>query len=133
VGGLFVQYKVEFWYWELLEMVRKLLLASSIPMLIHSSATQITVALFTLLFFLSAFLWGSPYRSSVPNYLQAYIQLTLFCTLYYGQQSASCIADPSRCSSVMPSLLVCMQVSILLFPVATLVYRRVMFKRTKIA
>lgn len=107
-------------------MVRKLLLASSIPMLIHSSATQvgtihswscrlclclrepaqpsaslwcacrhvlccaqITVALFTLLFFLSAFLWGSPYRSSVPNYLQAYIQLTLFCTLYCEFTSAT--------------------------------------------
>lgn len=33
----------------------------------------------------------------------------------------------------MPNLLVCMQASILLFPAAILVYRRVMFKRIKIA
>lgn len=48
----------------------------------RAACVQITVGLFALLFFFSAFIWGQPYRSSFPNTFQAYIQLTLFITLY---------------------------------------------------
>lgn len=46
------------------------------------AGTQITTALFTVLFFFSAYIWGHPYRSTFPNLLQAYAQFVLFCTLY---------------------------------------------------
>jgi len=96
IGPCFVQYKVQFWYWELVEMSRKLLLVAIIPMLINSAQAQITVAMFTSLLAFSACIWGFPYRSSYPNLLQSYVQFTLFCTLYYGQQLLGC-EDPSDC------------------------------------
>lgn len=40
------------------------------------------MGLFTLLFFMWAYVWGQPYRNAFPNTLQTYIQLTLFITLY---------------------------------------------------
>eukprot|EP00961_Rhodomonas_salina_P279924 3781521-Rhodomonas_salina.3 len=46
------------------------------------ACVQITLGLFALLFFFSAFIWGQPNRSAFPNTLQAYIQLTLCITLY---------------------------------------------------
>lgn len=88
LGGLIRPYKVQFWYWESVEMLRKLTLASMIPMLVQTPANQVAMALFILLFYLVAVVWGSPYTNSSQNLLQAYIQLTLFCTLYYGQYSA---------------------------------------------
>jgi hypothetical protein len=77
VGFLFVAYTPSCWYWEVVELVRKLALTSVLALIAPGSAGQVVVGLLLALFALLANLAFLPFESSTLNRINQLAQLNL--------------------------------------------------------
>eukprot|EP00286_Rhodomonas_abbreviata_P021134 CAMPEP_0181305812 /NCGR_PEP_ID=MMETSP1101-20121128/9944_1 /TAXON_ID=46948 /ORGANISM="Rhodomonas abbreviata, Strain Caron Lab Isolate" /LENGTH=618 /DNA_ID=CAMNT_0023411783 /DNA_START=413 /DNA_END=2269 /DNA_ORIENTATION=- len=84
IGFLFDSYKVQYWYFELLEMSRKLIMSSLLVFIYPGSPQQAAAGLFTTVFFLLIFLATTPYTATTLDNLQAISLTAQTATLFYG-------------------------------------------------
>ena len=84
IGSVFAPYKVEFWYFELIEMGRKLILTSIMAFFFYGSAAQIAAGIVILFFSTLIFLSLMPYRKGTLNGMQVYALVAQVATLFYG-------------------------------------------------
>jgi hypothetical protein len=80
VGFLFSAYKPEFYYWEEVELGRKLALTSILALITPGTAGQVVVGLLLSLFMLLLNSYCKPYASDLMNSVNIYAHLNL--TLY---------------------------------------------------
>ena len=77
-------YKDEAFMWDVIELVRKLLLTAVIILVKPGSDSQTIVGLLITLFFLFILLWWHPYKSKVDEYVAVASQLALTITMLFG-------------------------------------------------
>ena len=85
VGFLFDSYKVQFWYWELVEMARKFIM-SALPVFVYREAPthQMAAVLCFATCFLVHFLCVLPYTNPDLNHVQALSLVAQTAALFYG-------------------------------------------------
>ncbi len=84
VGFLFESYAIQCWYWEVIELGRKLILTSILALVAPGSATQITVGTLVAFAMLLLFQRLRPYASDDMNFVASIAQVNLFCFLFVG-------------------------------------------------
>ena len=80
-GFLYAKYEDRAWYWELVEMFRKLLFTSLIMFLAQGTATQIVVAMFISFCWLIGHLIIQAYKETADSWLQTCSMLGIFLSL----------------------------------------------------
>eukprot|EP00946_MAST-07B_sp_MAST-7B-sp1_P000182 g182.t1 len=81
---LFASYDVKHFYFEGVEMMKKMILAGGLVLLSPGSSVQILVGIVVALAFFSAVLHLEPYEDSTDNKLQAFATLQILLTLLAG-------------------------------------------------
>ncbi len=81
LGTLYMQYKKSFWYWELLEMARKVFLTGVIAIIGGGKSIQVIVALLVQFFHVLAITKFAPYENFRDNCVQFIASIQLFFTL----------------------------------------------------
>jgi len=122
IGSIFAPYKVEFWYFEMIEMGRKLILTSIMAFFFTGSTSQIAGGLIILFFSTLFFLALMPYRKSTLNGMQVYALVAQVGTLFYGlmvraEKAAGGAAD----QSFVPYIIFLMDILVVLYPIFDLV------------
>ena len=84
VAFLFAAYRIDCWYWEVVELVRKLLLTSILALIAPGSAGQVVVGILISFFALLATLIKAPYAQPRLNTVAQVAQLNLFFLLFVG-------------------------------------------------
>jgi len=81
---LFDSYKLNFWYFELMEMARKFIMTSVVIFLYPGSPHQAAGGLFVTSLFLIFFIAAHPFTSAVINKVQGVSLAAQAATLFYG-------------------------------------------------
>jgi len=84
LGVVFMEYKVEYWYYELFDMGKKIMMTSVLSFVMYGTATQLFIGFMILAASLLKILRSQPYASSALNTFQAYTYLIQCVTLLYG-------------------------------------------------
>jgi hypothetical protein len=77
-------YEAQFWYFEILEMVRKLLMTSVVTFIAPGSPTQITFALIVTFFYVVLTSYTKPFVDDAIGSMQLYSLVAHCTTLLYG-------------------------------------------------
>jgi hypothetical protein len=81
---IYEQYEEQFWYWEVVELVRKLMLTSIIIFFWPDSAMQLGAGLLMSLFFIVLYSSCRPYDSRGDDTLQLTCQIVIFFSYFSG-------------------------------------------------
>ena len=84
VAFLFGAYRLDCWYWEVVELVRKLMLTSILALIAPGSAGQVVCGLLIAFVALLAALTKAPYAQPRLNVVAQVAQLNLFLLLFVG-------------------------------------------------
>jgi len=84
VGFLFEAYTVQTWYWESVELMRKLILTSILALVAPGSATQVTVGVLVSFAMLLLGLRLRPYSTDNMNFVSSLAQVNIFMFLFVG-------------------------------------------------
>ena len=84
VAFLFAAYRMDCWYWEVVELIRKLLLTSILALIAPGSAGQVVVGILIAFITLLAALIKAPYAMPRLNVVAQVAQLNLFFLLFVG-------------------------------------------------
>jgi hypothetical protein len=87
IGTVFAAYSVATWYWEMCEMLRKLLLVGLLLFVSPGEPAQIGCGLLITLFFLFAQLIFQPFATKPMNQLQTACQVSIAISLFVGMMS----------------------------------------------
>ena len=119
MGFLFLSYRVEFWYFELIEQLRKLLMTSVIVVFYPGSLTQLIGGIFVTFLGLVLCFVARPYMQPQLSDLQAACLSVQGVTLLYGiiliAESAS--TAQSAPSTIVTELILAVNVGMALVPV----------------
>ncbi len=77
-GALFLPYKKSFWYWEVIEMIRKMLLTGGMVLVAPGSSSQILWAEIVCLIYLLLVLKAAPFQNNTDDWLAFAASLQLF-------------------------------------------------------
>lgn len=69
IGFLYQSYKPEFWYWEIIEVFRRLMLTSLLTVFISNIAVQATCFVGVSIIFVKIYQWYKPFQSHAENVL----------------------------------------------------------------
>jgi hypothetical protein len=97
-GFLFIAYRVDCWWWEAVEMFRKLLMTSVLVFIKPGTPGQLSVGAMITFFFLLLGLFWRPFCSSTLNNLNSGTLIAQFCTLFVGIMIALLDAIPGGTS-----------------------------------
>merc|ERR1711871_464519 len=81
---LWSSYEPKFWWWEVLEMMRKLVLAGFLVIFLEGSMMQLSTAMIVTLVAVGAYCLCTPYDASTDDVAQIFAQFQLFITLLSG-------------------------------------------------
>jgi len=84
VGNIFVAYKPEHWYYEVMNTVHKLMMTSVLVFFFQGDYTQYAMGIAIIYFFLLLTMRMQPFIISPLNNLQIYALIVLVITLFYG-------------------------------------------------
>jgi len=87
IGTVFAAYSVRTWFWEMSEMLRKLLLVGLLLFISPGEPAQIGCGLLITLLFLFAQLIFQPFATKPMNQLQTACQLSIAMSLFVGMMS----------------------------------------------
>lgn len=87
-GSMYLRYEHKYYLWELLEMLRKLLLTAVIIYILPGSSQQVFVAETAAALFLVLHCLNLPFSNRWDNLLQALCLTAYFLTTLYGDRSA---------------------------------------------
>ena len=83
-GFLYAAYADRVWYWELIEMFRKLLFTSGLMFLASGSSSQVVIAMMISFVWLVAHLHMQAYKEENDSFLQTASLISIFVTLWIG-------------------------------------------------
>jgi hypothetical protein len=83
-GSLYVQYEPKYYWWEVFEMIKKMLLTGGLVMLAPGSSAQILVAVIITLIYYSLVLKLEPYEDDKDDFLQFIASTQILLTLIMG-------------------------------------------------
>jgi hypothetical protein len=84
LGGLFLSYEPQFYWWEVLELFRKLLLTGLIIFVMPETPTQLAVGCLITLAFMVLYSYAQPYEDILDDVLQLFCQLAIFSNYFSG-------------------------------------------------
>lgn len=125
LGFLFLAYKVEVWWFEVLVMVQKLLLSSVLVFLYTGTASQVAIAFFITFAFLLLVLINRPFTNQQLQTLQVYALVTQALNMFFGimlitagfQETAGTSTD----DSFFPYLLFILNLSVIFVPLIQMI------------
>ncbi len=80
-GSLYEQYNMDCWWWEVVEMFRKLLLTGVLVMVGSGTSVQVLFGILVSLVYLAFVLKKAPYQDNLDNWLQFFSSFTVVLTL----------------------------------------------------
>ena len=80
-GSLYEQYNMDCWWWEVIEMFRKLLLTGVLVMVGSGTSAQVLFGILVSLVYLVFVLKKAPYQDNLDNWLQFFSSFTVVLTL----------------------------------------------------
>ena len=80
-GGVFAAYEADYWYWEVIEQIKKVLLTGFLIIVAKGSSIQILVAEVITAIYLLAMVRTVPYHSDADDLLQSIASICLLFTL----------------------------------------------------
>merc|ERR1711865_45465 len=83
-GNLFQQYEPQFWYWEVIEMIRKLLLTGGLVLAADGTSAQFLIAQVISLLYLVLVIRKLPYENDTDDILQTLASVSILFTLMAG-------------------------------------------------
>ena len=83
-GNLFQQYEPSFWYWECIEMIRKLMLTGGLVLAADGSSAQFLIAQIISLLYLVLVIRKLPYENDMDDVLQTIASVSILFTLMAG-------------------------------------------------
>ena len=117
-GSLYAQYKPEYWYWEVVEMLRKVFLCGGLIAIASGTSFQIVIALLVQFAYLLVIERTMPYKAIQDDVVQFVGSIQLFLTLLAGLilnlQAGTKNAMGQEETSNFGSLLVALNASIFL-------------------
>jgi len=124
LGMVFSAYQVEYWYYDLYDMMKKLIMTSLLSFFMYGTASQLFLGFFILAFFLLTVLRSQPFSEQLLNSFQIYSYLVQCVTMLYGicilaDTDVDSAASPmfSAPGSWLSELIVVIVVSLALFPI----------------
>ena len=84
LGTLYVAYSSKFYWWECLELVRKVLITGVIIFIAPGTSTQFVFGCIIALVFTVSYAEFKPYLYGEDDVLQLLCQLAIFCTMFSG-------------------------------------------------
>ena len=84
LGSLYCQYEEEFWYWELIEMFRKIILTGAIIAIGNGKSIQIIIALLVQFLYILSINRFAPFKEDRDDFVQFIASVQLFFTLLAG-------------------------------------------------
>ena len=81
LGGLYETYDKEMWFWETIELLRKMILTGFMIILIPGSSAQILIALIICLFYLLLLIKYAPFEDASEDRLGIVASLQLLLML----------------------------------------------------
>ena len=127
LGFVLVAYRVEYWWWEALEMLRKFLMTSLLIFVYPDDPAQMAAGLFITFCFLLANMTFQPFATPSLNALQSFSMVAQFLTLFVGimmaftekkEQDDTNTTNTDR--AVVSILIVLVNGTMVLFPVLQL-------------
>ena len=83
-GQLYLQYEEKYWYWEIVEMLRKVFLCGGLLTVATGTSFQIVVAILVQTFYIVAIDRLMPYKDFYDDVIQLIGSMQLFLTLFAG-------------------------------------------------
>ena len=83
-GQLYLQYEEKYWYWEIVEMLRKVFLCGGLLTVAAGTSFQIVVALLVQFFYIVTISRLMPYKHLHDDVVQLIGSMQLFLTLFAG-------------------------------------------------
>jgi hypothetical protein len=96
IGMLYTNYKPHFWWWEVVELIRKLILTSVVIFVMPGSPSQFAFGILIAIFFLVVYSSARPYVDKVNSVLQMTVQVAIFLVLFGGLLIASQVSTDDR-------------------------------------
>ena len=127
LGFVLVAYRVDYWWWEALEMLRKFLMTSLLIFVYPDDPAQMAAGLFITFCFLLANMTFQPFATPSLNTLQSFSMVAQFLTLFVGimmaftekqEQDDTNTAGTDR--AIVSVLIVLINGTMMLFPVLQL-------------
>ncbi|OQR99767.1 hypothetical protein ACHHYP_04479 [Achlya hypogyna] len=84
VGFIYAAYKDEFWFFEIIDLIRKLLMNGVIVFMGQGSINQVVIGLIIIFAYMSILLAVQPYKERSNNVVSSVAQMQLFVTLFAG-------------------------------------------------
>ena len=84
IGSLYGQYETRFYYWECIEMIKKMMLTGGLVLLAPGSSAQILLGILITLVYLCLVLKFEPYNEDEDDFLQFVATITILLTLISG-------------------------------------------------
>jgi hypothetical protein len=83
-GTLYLNYEPQFFWWEALELIRKLILTGAIIFIMPETPTQLAVGCLITLAFMVLYSYAQPYEDIVDDVLQLLCQVAIFTNYFSG-------------------------------------------------
>ena len=108
LGSLYMQYKSTYYWWECLEMLKKMMLTGGLILLGPGSSAQVFLAVLIILGYLCLVLKCNPYQENDDDFLQFLATTTILLTLVAGMalRADDAVTSGYYESGVMSTLLV---------------------------
>ncbi|TYZ67017.1 hypothetical protein PybrP1_011487, partial [[Pythium] brassicae (nom. inval.)] len=126
VGFIYFSYGSRFWWFEVWDLGRKLLLNCVISLLAKSGANRIIAGLIVLLVYLSVMLFFQPYKEPSDSALAGATQIQLFITLFCGLilKMGSQYLEPGV-TSLLTYVALTTNIATLLYAIFSIVFEKV--------
>ena len=83
-GTLYLQYESKYWYWEVIVILKKMLLTGAMTIVASGTSAQLAVAIIVVLTNLLIVLKTGPFVDAADDYLSFLTSLQMFMTLFGG-------------------------------------------------
>jgi Leucine-rich repeat (LRR) protein len=93
LGLLYSSYKPKYWWWEVFELIRKVLITGMLIFVMPGTPSQFAFGILLSLFFMLFYTGCRPYCDKVNSWLQMICQVAVFMMLFAGLLIAAQISD----------------------------------------
>jgi len=84
LGSLYTSYKPNVWWWEVADLLRKLLITGLVVFMMPGTPSQLAIGCLLAMASLIAYVHFQPYNDKSNGYLQLSCQIAIFVTLFAG-------------------------------------------------
>jgi hypothetical protein len=126
IGMLYLSYKPAYWWWEVVDLVRKLTITGMIIFIMPGTPSQFAFGILLSLFFMMLFVGCRPYCDSTNSVLQTTAQIAVFLVLFSGLLISSQVSkDDGYDSAALEGVLVFVTIMPIVLGGAMIIYTMV--------